>query len=166
MFLLDKQEARQKIASLTKQINKHSHAYHVLDRPIIPDAEYDKLYQELVLLEQQYPELAQLDSPTKRVGDEPLDAFEKVEHTVPMLSLGNAFDEGDLRDFHRRVMNGLGEEVAYVCELKIDGLAISLTYENGIFVRGVTRGDGSVGENITEIYVRLEVFHYRLENKG
>ena len=149
MFLLDKQEVRQKIASLTKQINKHSHAYHVLDRPIIPDAEYDKLFQELVLLEQQYPELAQLDSPTKRVGDEPLDAFEKVEHTVPMLSLGNAFDEGDLRDFHRRVMNGLGEKVAYVCELKIDGLAISLTYENGTFVRGVTRGDGSVGENIT-----------------
>lgn len=149
MLVLDKQEARQKIISLTEQINKHSHAYHVLDQPIIPDVEYDKLFQELILLEEKYPEFALENSPTKRVGDEPLDAFEKVEHIVPMLSLGNAFNEGDVRDFHRRVMNGLNETVAYVCELKIDGLAISLTFENGRFIRGVTRGDGTVGENIT-----------------
>src|SRR5690625_1370193 len=146
---MKQEEAKIKIQKLTKKINQYTHAYFVLDEPIVPDATYDQLFQELLTLEEQFPELAHENSPTKRVGDEPLDAFEKVAHTVPMLSLGNAFDEGELRDFHRRVTNGLGEEVAYVCELKIDGLAISLTYENGYFVRGVTRGDGAVGENIT-----------------
>ncbi len=146
---MNEKEAKQKMSELTEQINKHSHAYYVLDNPMIPDAAYDKLFQQLLQLEEEFPDLAGEYSPTKRVGDQPLDAFEKVAHTVPMLSLSNAFDENELRDFHRRVQNGLNEKVTYVSELKIDGLAISLTYDNGNFVRGVTRGDGTVGENIT-----------------
>lgn len=146
---MNQEEAKKRMAELTQQINKHAHAYYILDAPTIPDAVYDQLFHELLHLEEQFPELASDYSPTKRVGAEPIDAFEKVEHDVPMLSLGNAFHEGELRDFHRRVTSALGEEVAYVCELKIDGLAVSLTYENGYFTRGATRGDGMVGEDIT-----------------
>src|SRR5690625_4444845 len=142
---MKREDAKSKIEELTKKINVYTHAYFVLDEPIVPDVTYDKLFHELIKLEEQFPELAHENSPTKRVGDKPLDAFEKVTHTVPMLSLGNAFDEGELRDFHRRVTNGLGEEAAYVCELKIDGLAISLAYENGHFASGVNRGNGTVG---------------------
>src|SRR5699024_7478231 len=100
-------------------------------------------------LEAEFPELITPDSPTQRVGGEPLDAFEKVRHAVPMLSLSNAFNEGDLRDFDRRVRQLAGDDVSYVCELKIDGLAVSLIYENGRFVQGATRGDGTTGEDIT-----------------
>ncbi|MEI3606225.1 NAD-dependent DNA ligase LigA [Pseudogracilibacillus sp. SE30717A] len=146
---MDKQEVRQKIESLVDRLNKYAHEYYVLDTPSVPDAEYDKLFNELVQLEGEHPDLVLEHSPTKRVGGEPLEGFEKVEHEIPMLSLGNAFDEQDLRDFHRRVTNGLNEEVVYICELKIDGLAIALTYEAGQFVLGSTRGDGRVGENIT-----------------
>lgn len=147
--MMDKQEVRQKIESLVDRLNKYAHEYYVLDTPSVPDAEYDKLFNELVQLEGEHPDLVLEHSPTKRVGGEPLEGFEKVEHEIPMLSLGNAFDEQDLRDFHRRVTNGLNEEVVYICELKIDGLAIALTYEAGQFVLGSTRGDGRVGENIT-----------------
>lgn len=120
------------------------------DQPIIPDGEYDALFHELLALEAEHPDLVDSHSPTKRVGAEPLDAFEKVEHEIPMLSLGNAFDAEELKDFHRRVTTGLGvEEVTYVCELKIDGLAVSLTYDNGQLVQGATRGDGQIGEEIT-----------------
>lgn len=147
---MNKQEAKEKIAELIKTINAHAHAYYVLDKPKIPDGEYDKLFHQLLQLEEQYPELVQEHSPTKRVGAEPLDAFTKVEHEIPMLSLGNAFDEQELRDFHRRVLSGLDmDEVTYVCELKIDGLAVSLTYDNGQFIQGATRGDGHIGEEIT-----------------
>ncbi|MEI3613806.1 NAD-dependent DNA ligase LigA [Pseudogracilibacillus sp. SO30301A] len=146
---MNKQEAKEKMAALVDQLNIYAHEYYVLDNPSIPDAEYDKKYQELRKLEEAYPDLTFPHSPTKRVGGEPLEGFEKVEHEVPMLSLGNAFNEQELRDFHRRVTNGLHEEVVYVCELKIDGLAVALTYENGQFVRGSTRGDGRVGEDIT-----------------
>lgn len=149
VLMMDKQEAKKKIAVLVKKLNKYAHEYYVLDQPSIPDAEYDKQFQELLKLEEAFPDLILEHSPTKRVGAEPLDAFEKVEHAVPMLSLGNAFSEGDLRDFHRRVMNGLNEEAVYVCELKIDGLAVTLRYEEGRFVRGSTRGDGQIGEDIT-----------------
>src|SRR5690625_4454263 len=134
------------MTELINTINHHAHAYYVMDQPTIPDGEYDKLFHELLQLEADYPELVEEHSPTKRVGAEPLDAFEKVEHEIPMLSLGNAFDEQELRDFHRRVLTGLDvDEVTYVCELKIDGLAVSLTYDQGQFVQGATRGDGSVG---------------------
>lgn len=143
------QEEQKRIDELKDLLNQYSYEYYTLDKPTVPDAEYDKLMQELLGLEEKYPELVTSDSPTQRVGGEPLSSFEKVEHRVPMLSLGNAFNEGDLRDFDRRVRQDVGEEVSYVCELKIDGLAISLRYENGLFVQGATRGDGEIGEDIT-----------------
>jgi len=120
-----------------------------LDNPEIPDAEYDKLMRELIDLESQFPELIVPDSPTQRIGGEPLAAFKRVTHREPMISLADAFSEGDLRDFHRRVTSVVGDQVEYVVELKIDGLAISLTYENGILVTAATRGDGLVGEDVT-----------------
>ncbi|KEF36260.1 DNA ligase, NAD-dependent [Schinkia azotoformans MEV2011] len=143
------QEDKKRIGELKDLLNQYSYEYYTLDKPTVPDAEYDKLMQELLGLEEKYPELVTADSPTQRVGGEPLSSFEKVEHRVPMLSLGNAFNEGDLRDFDRRVRQDIGEQVSYVCELKIDGLAISLRYEDGLFVQGATRGDGTIGEDIT-----------------
>ncbi|EKN66236.1 NAD-dependent DNA ligase LigA [Schinkia azotoformans] len=143
------QEDKKRIGELKDLLNQYSYEYYTLDKPTVPDAEYDKLMQELLGLEEKYPELVTADSPTQRVGGEPLSSFEKVEHRVPMLSLGNAFNEGDLRDFDRRVRQDIGEQVSYVCELKIDGLAISLRYEDGLFVQGATRGDGYIGEDIT-----------------
>ncbi|WP_077624273.1 NAD-dependent DNA ligase LigA [Sediminibacillus massiliensis] len=143
------EQAKAEIKQLRELLNKYNHEYHVLDQPSVPDYEYDKKMRELIDLEEAFPELITPDSPTQRVGGEPIDAFEKVQHTVPMLSLGNAFSEQDLRDFDRRVREGLKEDVTYVCELKIDGLAVSLTYEDGRFVQGATRGDGNIGEDIT-----------------
>jgi len=146
---LDKQQAQQQIAELRELLNHYNHEYYVLDNPSVPDAEYDRKMQELIKLEEAFPELITADSPSQRVGGEPLDAFQKVQHNVPMLSLGNAFNEGDLRDFARRASQGTDDPISFVCELKIDGLAVSLTYENGKFVRGATRGDGTTGEDIT-----------------
>src|SRR5690625_1878482 len=146
---MDKQEAKKRIEQLVDRLNQYAHEYDVLDNPSVPDAEYDKRFQELLKLEEEFPELTLEHSPPKRVGAEPLDAFLKVEHEIPMLSLVNAFDEQELRDFHSRVITGLGGEGVYVCELKIDGLAVALTYENGQFVRGSTRGNGRIGEDIT-----------------
>ncbi|MGM8212073.1 NAD-dependent DNA ligase LigA [Virgibacillus sp. W0430] len=146
---MDKLEAKNRIAELVQLLNKYGHEYYVLDQPSVPDAEYDQKMQELQRLEAKFPALVSTASPTQRVGGEPLDKFQKVEHHVPMLSLGNAFNEADLRAFDRRVTQLAAEPVVYICELKIDGLAIALTYENGTFVRGSTRGDGRVGEDIT-----------------
>lgn len=137
--------------NLIKAINKHNHAYHVLDQPIISDSEYDHLYNELKQIEVQNPELIQIDSPTKRVGGTPLDKFTNVTHAVPMLSLGNVFNFEELQKFDLSVRERLaGKLIQYDVELKLDGLAVSLWYENGVFVRGVTRGDGETGEDITE----------------
>src|SRR5699024_5375182 len=146
---MNEKEANQKMQALIKQINQYGHDYYVLDKPSVPDAVYDEKFQELLQLESDFPELVKDDSPTKRVGAEPLESFQKVEHEVSMLSLGNAFSEEDIRAFHRRVTEGLQSSVTYMCELKIDGLAVSLMYENGRYVRGATRGDGTVGEDIT-----------------
>lgn len=146
---MDKETAKKKITELVERLNRYAYEYYVLDEPTVPDSHYDELFHELIQLEEQFPDLVVPYSPTQRVGAEPLDAFEKIEHEVPMRSLANAFDEQELRDFHRRVVTGLGKEVEYVCELKIDGLAVTLIYENGHFVRGATRGDGQVGEDIT-----------------
>ncbi|WP_425445270.1 NAD-dependent DNA ligase LigA [Virgibacillus proomii] len=134
---------------LTEELNQYNYEYHVLDQPSVEDAIYDQKMQELRKLEEAYPDLVHPDSPTQRVGGEPLDAFQKVEHKIPMLSLANAFNEQDIRDFVRRASQGIEEPISFVCELKIDGLAVSLTYENGKFVRGATRGDGYIGEDIT-----------------
>lgn len=148
---MDRLTAEKRIEELTKLIERHNRLYHEEDRPEISDQEYDQLVRELIALEENFPDLAQPDSPTKRVGGAPLPFFEKVVHKTPMLSLGNAFSEEDLRDFDRRVRQAVGNQaVRYVCELKIDGLAVSLHYENGLFVKGATRGDGTTGEDITQ----------------
>ncbi|MGZ8512488.1 MAG: NAD-dependent DNA ligase LigA [Candidatus Limnocylindria bacterium] len=142
-----------RIAALRTQIEDANHRYHVLDDPKISDRQYDLLFRDLVRLEGEHPELVTPDSPTQRVGAPVTGAFAPVRHDFPMLSLGNAFSADDLREFDARVRRGLGrtagEPVAYVCELKIDGLAISLRYEGRHFVRGATRGDGTTGEDVT-----------------
>ncbi|WP_053217288.1 NAD-dependent DNA ligase LigA [Virgibacillus senegalensis] len=143
------EQAKAKVEELRDKLNQYGYEYHVLDKPSVPDAEYDKRLHELLELEGQFPELVTPDSPSQRVGGEPIDEFKKVQHAVPMLSLANAFNEEDLRAFDRRVREGVGEGVSYVCELKIDGLAVSLKYEDGKFVQGATRGNGTVGEDIT-----------------
>ncbi|USG66448.1 NAD-dependent DNA ligase LigA [Brevibacillus ruminantium] len=148
---MDRLTAEARILELREQIEHHNRLYHTEDRPEITDQEYDQLVRELQNLEDLFPDMVTPDSPTQRVGSAPLSAFEKVVHRTPMLSLGNAFGEEDLRDFDRRVRQIVGnQQVRYVCELKIDGLAISLHYENGVFVKGATRGDGQVGEDITQ----------------
>lgn len=146
---MDLQTAEKEVRELHQKLNQYNYEYHVLDKPSVPDAEYDRLMQQLIQIEEQFPQLKTSDSPTQRVGGQVLDLFEKVQHEIPMLSLGNAFNEQDLHDFDRRVTQAVGEEHSYVCELKIDGLAVSLRYENGLFVRGATRGDGTTGEDIT-----------------
>ncbi len=139
-----------RIAELTLELNRHLHAYHVLDAPTIPDAEYDQLFLELQQLEAAHPALVAPDSPTLRVGAPPLPQFEQVSHTVPMLSLNNGFSEEDVDNFDRRVREGLDEaQVEYAAEVKFDGLAINLRYENGLFVQAATRGDGATGEDVS-----------------
>jgi DNA ligase (NAD+) len=139
-----------RIAALRREIDEHNYRYHVLDSPLISDAEYDRLFHELVAIETAHPEFITPDSPTQRVGAEPLPFFADVVHEQPMLSLNNAFGEDDLRAFDRRVREQLDkEEVVYVAEPKLDGLAISILYENGRLTRAATRGDGSRGEDVT-----------------
>lgn len=149
---LDKNSATARIEQLTQQLNHHSHQYYVLDQPEIPDAEYDRLFRELQALEAQFPELKKIDSPTQRVGGEALDAFTQVEHRIPMLSLSNVFDKQELDDFYKRIRDRLKTEddIEFAVEPKLDGLAISLLFENGVLVQAATRGDGLVGENVTE----------------
>ena len=144
------QEEQLRIIELVRQLNQYAHEYYVQDRPTVEDFVYDKLYQELVDLEAKHPSLIQEDSPTQRVGGIVSAGFEKVTHEIPLYSLNDAFSEADLVAFDRRVTRALGYAPRYMCELKIDGLSISLRYENGKFVRGATRGDGTIGENITE----------------
>ncbi len=146
---MDLQAAEKRTKELHNLLNKYNYEYHVLDNPSVPDAEYDALLKELVDLEESFPALKTSDSPSQRVGGEILDMFQKVQHHSPMLSLGNAFNEADLRDFDRKVRQAIGESFSYVCELKIDGLAVSLRYVDGLFELGATRGDGTTGEDIT-----------------
>src|SRR5437867_7518104 len=137
-------------SGLRGRIEKANSEYHVLDQPTIADEAYDALIRGLRQLEAKHPELVTPASPTQRVGAPASNRFAPVEHARPMLSLSNAFDEAELRAFDQRVRKGLGrDDVDYVCELKIDGLAINLTYEDGKFVQGATRGDGTVGEDVT-----------------
>ena len=136
---------------LIQVLAQHNHAYYVMDQPSIEDSEYDQLFHQLKSLEQQYPDLIQPDSPVSRVGGKPLSKFENITHTVPMLSLGNVFNQDELFAFARRIEERLpNQKIEYDVELKFDGLAISLWYENGILIRGVTRGDGETGEVITQ----------------
>lgn len=141
---------RQRMAWLTTELNRHIYAYHVLDAPTIPDAEYDRMFRELQELEAAHPDAVTQDSPTFRVGAAPVPEFRQVTHTLPMLSLNNGFSPEDIENFDRRVREGLGaEQVDYASELKFDGLAVSLRYEDGLFVQAATRGDGATGEDVT-----------------
>ena len=138
-------------AFLRAELERHNHAYYVLDAPTIPDAEYDRLFRELQAIEAAHPGLRSVDSPTQRVGGAPLPEFRQVAHAVPMLSLNNAFTDEEASAFDRRCREGLGvDSVDYACEPKFDGLAITLRYENGVFIQGATRGDGFTGEDVTQ----------------
>lgn len=162
--------ARQ-IETLRDQIRQHNYRYHVLDDPEVPDAEYDRLMRQLQALEKEHPGLVTPDSPTQRVGDEPIDAFGTVQHRLPMLSLDNAFSEEELRDFHRRVVDRLGSEnvgddLSYAAEPKLDGAAVSLLYVDGKLERGATRGDGTRGEDITHNVRTIDAVPLRLLGNG
>jgi DNA ligase (NAD+) len=160
-------DVRSRIEGLREQIRYHNRRYHIEDAPEISDAEYDALYAELESMEAEHPELVTPDSPTQRVGGEPLEGFEEVRHTVPMLSLANARKTEDLREWDARVRRLLGpdEEPRYVTELKIDGLAVSLRYENGRYVRGATRGNGMVGEDVTQNMQTVRAIPDRLDDE-
>jgi DNA ligase (NAD+) len=161
-------DVRDRIEGLREQIRYHNRRYHIEDAPEISDAEYDALYAELESMEAEHPELVTPDSPTQRVGGEPLEGFEEVRHTVPMLSLANARKTDDLKEWDARVRRLLGpdeeERLRYVTELKIDGLAVSLRYENGRFVRGATRGNGLVGEDVTQNMRTVRAIPGRLDD--
>jgi len=156
-----------RIEELREQIRLHNYHYYVLDAPLIPDAEYDRLFRELQQLEQEHPEFITDDSPTRRVGDQPLPGFEEVRHALRMLSLENVFSDGELADFDRRVRERLGTDkpVVYTAEPKLDGLAISLRYEDGRLVQGATRGDGERGEDVTSNVRTIEAIPLRLLGK-
>ncbi|HHH39246.1 MAG TPA: NAD-dependent DNA ligase LigA [Sedimenticola sp.] len=161
-------EVRERAARLRTEIERHNYQYYVLDDPLIPDSEYDRLLRELQRLEAEYPELVTPDSPTQRVGGAPLDAFQEVRHRVPMLSLENAFSDEEMREFDRRVRERLelGGEVVYAAEPKMDGLAISLRYEAGVLVQGATRGDGTRGEDVTGNVRTIRAIPLRLQGTG
>jgi DNA ligase (NAD+) len=142
-------DVERRLEELRREVSRHEYLYHVLDRPELTDAQYDALYRELAGLEAEHPDLVTPDSPTQRVGGEPSGQFVKVQHRRPMLSLQNAFEEEEIRAWDKRVRAVAGDDVTYVCELKIDGLAMSLTYRDGRLVRAATRGDGLTGEDVT-----------------
>ncbi len=160
-------QAAVRAEELRREIDHHNYCYYVLDDPAIPDAEYDRLMRELQDLEQRFPQLVTAESPTQRVGAEPLAAFAEVEHRVPMLSLENALDEAELRAFDRRVRERLGRaEITYVAEPKLDGLAVSLTYEAGVLKQAATRGDGRRGEEVTAQVRTIRSVPLRLQGEG
>jgi DNA ligase (NAD+) len=152
---------------LREQLNRHSYLYYVLDNPEIPDSEYDRLYRELQQLEQKHPELVTSDSPTQRVGEQPLKSFSQVTHRIPMLSLDNVFSEDELKAFFKRIGDrlALDEELEFNAEPKLDGLAVSLVYENGLFVQAATRGDGATGEDVTQNVKTIHSVPLRLTAK-
>ncbi|HRW21622.1 MAG TPA: NAD-dependent DNA ligase LigA, partial [Bacteroidales bacterium] len=148
---MEKLDISKRINELSDTIRYHNELYYRDAQPEISDFEYDQLLKELQRLETQYPEFAQTDSPTQRIGNDISNKFETVYHKYPMLSLGNTYSREELSDFYRRVQQGLeGQECEFVCELKYDGVSISLTYENGKLTRAVTRGDGTRGDDVTE----------------
>ncbi|MBF6038124.1 NAD-dependent DNA ligase LigA [Pseudomonas sp. P154a] len=162
-----------RILLLRTELREHNHRYYVLDEPSVPDAEYDRLFRELKALEAKHPRLVTSDSPTQRIGSEVLSTFLQVKHQVPMLSLGNAFDESSMLEFDRRVRGGLDldndlfiENIEYSCEPKLDGLAVSLLYREGILVQGATRGDGATGEDITVNVRTVRSIPLKLQGSG
>lgn len=161
-------DIQQQLAELREQLAYHGYRYYVEDNPEIPDAEYDRLMQELLALEAEHPELITTDSPSQRVGGQPLAAFTQIQHEIPMLSLDNAFDDQELMAFEKRMKDRLpaAASLTYCCEPKLDGLAVSLMYENGILVQAATRGDGTTGENITENVRTIRAVPLRLRGEG
>jgi DNA ligase (NAD+) len=160
------QGPRERAEWLRREIERHNRLYYNEAAPEIPDADYDALFRELQEIERGHPELVSADSPTQRVGSTPSEGFAPVAHRVPMLSLANAFDDEDVQGFDRRCREGLGvERVDYACELKFDGLAVTLAYEDGLFVQGATRGDGSTGEDVTANLRTVRTIPLRLEAK-
>ncbi|MGB1140457.1 MAG: NAD-dependent DNA ligase LigA, partial [Halioglobus sp.] len=156
-------------ASLREQLDTWNYEYHVLDRPSVPDVEYDRCMQRLRELEENHPELRTDDSPTQRVGATPLSEFDQVAHEVPMLSLDNAFDAEDMVSFNRRLLDRLGdgtESLEFSCEPKLDGVAVSVMYHEGVLVRGATRGDGNTGEDITHNVRTIKSIPLRLRGSG
>lgn len=160
--------AEKEIENLREQLRYHSYRYYVLDDPDIPDAEYDRLHNRLVALEEKYPELITADSPTQRVGSTPLTAFEQIQHQLPMLSLDNVFSESELEAFNQRLLDRLNttDDIEFAVEPKLDGLAISLRYEDGELVYAATRGDGSTGENVTQNVRTMQSVPLRLLGKS
>jgi DNA ligase (NAD+) len=166
-------EARERIEELAAEIHEHSHRYHVLDKPTISDAQYDRMFKELQALEEEFPDLKPADSPTLRIGAAPRAGFRKVRHVRPMLSLDSLMEESEVREFDARVNKGLrsdeglfAEAVCYVAEPKFDGLSIELVYEDGVLVRGSTRGDGETGEDVTENLRTIRALPLRLAEGG
>src|SRR3954469_21022515 len=161
-----KASAARRAEKLRREIERHNRLYYNDAAPEISDADYDALFRELQALERDHPELASPDSPTQRVGSAPSEGFAAVRHRVPMLSLANAFADEDAAAFDRRCREGLGvAEVEYACELKFDGLAVSLAYVDGLFVQGATRGDGATGEDVTANLRTIHTLPLRLETK-
>ncbi len=159
-------QAKQKLAELKQQIEQHDYQYYVLDAPLISDQEYDVLFRRLQAIEQQYPQLISPDSPSQRVGGAPLKSFQEVSHRMPMLSLNNAFSEQEVAQFDKRIRESLAQaEVDYAVEAKFDGLAITLSYQNGLFVQGATRGDGYSGEDVTHNLKTIKAIPMRLVGK-
>lgn len=166
-------DAKQRYSELVQLINDHNHHYYVLDDPILPDADYDQLFRQLVDIEAAIPSLLTDDSPSRRVGAEPLDRFDSVAHKLPMLSLDNAFNDEELLAFDQRLKTRLREDadsaetaICYVCEPKLDGVAVSVTYEHGVLVRAATRGDGTTGEDITENVRTIKTVPLKLRGSG
>lgn len=164
MELINMEAIQKRIIDLRETLNRYNYEYYVLDQPTVSDREYDRLMQELMALEAEYPCYNTDDSPSRRVGGTVLDQFKKVTHKIPMLSLGNAFNEGDIRDFDKRVKEVI-DHPTYMCELKIDGLAVSLHYEDGKLLYAATRGDGTVGEDITHNVVTIKSIPLKLKEK-
>ncbi|NOI15878.1 NAD-dependent DNA ligase LigA [Vibrio hepatarius] len=162
------QEIQEQLNQLRETLHYHGVKYYVEDNPEIPDAEYDRLMRELIDLEAQHPDLVTLDSPSQRVGGAPLSAFESVAHEIPMLSLDNAFDDSELNSFHKRMRDRAptGAFDVFCCEPKLDGLAVSLLYENGVLVQAATRGDGTTGENITDNVRTIKAIPLKLRGEG
>src|SRR6266436_6968384 len=160
-------EAKTRHARLVEEIRQHDHAYYVLAQPSISDQDYDRLYRQLLDLEKQFPELITSESPSQRVGGQPLKAFKPVQHLMPMLSLDNTYSQAELREFVNRVQRLLpNETLDWVVEPKVDGLAINLRYENGVFTCGATRGDGTTGDDITVNLKTIRSIPGRLRSKS
>lgn len=172
--MANKQNILKQIDSLIEELNRHSYLYYVVDAPELPDAEYDRLYRELETLEQANPKLIRIDSPTQRIAPQPLKEFGTIKHSIPMLSLANSFNDGETIDFNKRLLKTLNLEkdaaLEYNCEPKIDGLAVELVYKYGVLIKGSTRGDGKVGEDITANLktvksIPLNLHHSKKDNK-